>query len=264
MVRGAAGNKRPKFRRDFVRSSGASVRQLHQSFHCGVAARHAMGTNLWRIHCLTTDENVLCMGSLCLPMTLANQITIGRLLLTPVFVGFCLYYGFSIREGQPRELWWWLAVITFATAALSDGIDGFIARRFNQRSRLGSMLDPLADKALLLAAVITLSFTSGLAGWPEPFPLWFPILVIAREAILISGALLMHYAHVKTTLQHRVTGKLATFFQIVAVSWLMLNLPKPNYLILPAGIFTLISGLLYIRDGIHQAQASGYGEAENQ
>ena len=92
-------------------------------------------------------------------MTLANQITIGRILLIPVFVLFCVYYGQGVEAGQPEEWQRWAAIITFLVASASDGLDGWIARHWSQRSRLGTILDPIADKGLLLAAIITLSLS---------------------------------------------------------------------------------------------------------
>ena len=92
-------------------------------------------------------------------MTLANKITIVRILLIPVFVLFAVYYGKSVELGQPETWQRWAAIITFIVAAGTDGVDGWVARRFKQRSPLGAVLDPIADKGLLLAAIITLSLS---------------------------------------------------------------------------------------------------------
>ena len=90
-------------------------------------------------------------------MTTANKITIGRIMMIPFFVLMALYYGRSVSRGQPEEWMRASAIAIFVIAAASDGIDGYIARRYNQMSRLGTVLDPIADKGLLLAGVITLS-----------------------------------------------------------------------------------------------------------
>ena len=84
-------------------------------------------------------------------MTTANQITIARILLIPLFVMMAIYYGGSVERGAPEPWQRWAAIAIFVVAAASDGIDGYIARRYNQRSRLGVTLDPIADKGLLLA-----------------------------------------------------------------------------------------------------------------
>lgn len=191
-----------------------------------------------------------------LAMTLATKITVFRILLIPVFVGLAVYYGQSVAEGAPNEGYRWGAIFAFTLAALSDVLDGYIARRFNQRSRLGSILDPLADKSLLLSAIITLSFTS----WRQHFPHWFPLLVIFRDVAAIVGTFLVDYlTGGKCEIRPHWTGKSATFAQIAAVLWLMLDLPGLIYPTVAAAILTLASGFYYMRDGYRQ-----YGEATKQ
>lgn len=177
-------------------------------------------------------------------MTVANQITLARILLIPVFVGFALYYGRSCALGAPVEAWRWAAAGTFLLAAGTDGIDGWVARRFNQRSRLGTILDPIADKGLLLAALITLTFSP----WPEKFPLWFLIVVIARDVLAIGGALLLGQMAGLRELTPHWTGKVATVAQMTALGSLMLNLPHPwlSASVWIAGAFTLASGMVYL------------------
>ena len=92
-------------------------------------------------------------------MTTANKITIFRILLVPFFVVEILYY---VRSGN--ELHRLLGLIAFAVAAILDGVDGFVARHFNQRSELGTILDPLADKLLLVSAIVLLTSTTN-PGW---------------------------------------------------------------------------------------------------
>lgn len=189
-------------------------------------------------------------------MTLATKITVFRILLIPVFVGLAIYYAQSVADGTPNEGYRWAAIFCFALAALSDVLDGYIARRFNQRSRLGSILDPLADKSLLLSAIITLSFTS----WRQHFPHWFPLLVIFRDIAAIVGVFLVDYfTGGKCEVRPHWTGKSATFTQIAAVLWLMLDLPGLIYPTVAAGILTLASGFYYMRDGFRQ-----YREATQQ
>src|SRR5437588_12015009 len=119
-------------------------------------------------------------------MTTANKITVIRILMIPVFVTLAIYYGEGLQEGKPQDWQRFAAIAVFLVAALSDGLDGFVARHYNQRSSLGMILDPIADKGLLLSGIITLS----ISNWSEldpsygSFPTWFPILVISRDAIL--------------------------------------------------------------------------------
>lgn len=183
-------------------------------------------------------------------MTFATQITIFRILLIPVFIGLAVYYGESVAADRPNEVLRWWTIAVFAVAALSDALDGYVARHFNQRSRLGAILDPLADKLLLLSAIITLSF----AKWEPAFPLWFPTLVIFRDLASIGGAFLIDYLTGKCVIKPHWTGKVATFTQFAAVLWLMLDIP---YLIWPtalAGAFTAVSGFLNLAAGVRQVQ----------
>jgi CDP-diacylglycerol--glycerol-3-phosphate 3-phosphatidyltransferase/cardiolipin synthase len=192
-------------------------------------------------------------------MTTANKISIARLLLIPVFIGFALYYARSVAMGSPREAWRWAAVATFLVASLSDALDGYIARNWGQQTRLGVILDPLADKGLMLAAIITLSVSS----WPGGLPLWFALILVSRDVILICGALAMHYTIGKVAIRPHMTGKAATFFQILSIAWVMLRVPWPSlWVTVPAGILTFISGVIYIADGIRQVHASDDGRVE--
>ena len=189
-------------------------------------------------------------------MNVANQITIFRILLIPVFVGLVIYYGQSVQEGRADEslrLW---AAATFGLAALSDALDGWIARRFNQRTRVGAILDPLADKLLLLSAIITLSFTS----WRQHFPLWFPLLVIFKDLACIGAAFLIDHIAGHCRIQPHWTGKVTTFAQIVAILWILLDIQYPPlaWSVWFAGLFTFWSGMTYLADGIRQIKAAGH------
>lgn len=181
-------------------------------------------------------------------MTLANKITIARILLIPFFVLFAVYYGRSVEEGTPQEWQRLTAVILFIVAAATDGVDGWVARRFNQRSALGAILDPIADKGLLLTAIITLS----LSRWTYGFPLWFPVLVIARDAVIVTGCMLMKHLNGSVEPLPSWTGKAATAFQMIAVSWVLLQFDYHLPVIWVAGFFTLVSGVGYLLDGIRQ------------
>ena len=101
-------------------------------------------------------------------MTTANKVTIVRILLIPVFVVQILYY---FRTGA--EVHRFVGLLCFAAAAILDGVDGYIARRYNQRSELGAILDPLADKLLLVSGIVLLSphawaYDAVLAWGPAP------------------------------------------------------------------------------------------------
>ncbi len=112
--------------------------------------------------------------------------------MIPVFVTMAIYYGQSIQRGEPLEWQRFTAIAIFLIAAVSDGLDGYVARHYNQRSSLGVILDPIADKGLLLSGIITLSISNWSDIDPDygKFPAWFPVLVITRDAVIVSRAML--------------------------------------------------------------------------
>lgn len=127
-----------------------------------------------------------------------NVLTFLRIMLVFPFAA-SLYYGYF---GQ--------ALALFFIAGLSDGIDGFIARRFNWKSRFGAIADPLADKLLLVTAYIVLTLVGKL-------PLWLTIMVFARDVTIVLGALYYHYFVGAYEMKPSILGKLNTFIQIIYV-----------------------------------------------
>ena len=202
-------------------------------------------------------------------MTTPNKITIARICMIPVFVMMALYYGRSVAANAPQEWLRWTAISVFVLAAASDGIDGYIARRYNQMSRLGVILDPIADKGLLLAGIITLS----LSNWQYEFPLWFPVLVISRDIAIVGGVIAVHHITGNVKVKPSWLGKIATVAQMVAIGFVML-LPANQWMmnvggwdvrfldlpVMIAGFFTLVSGIGYVRAGLQHVHASGHGE----
>ena len=198
-------------------------------------------------------------------MTTANKITVVRILMIPAFVTMAIYYGESIQRGQPLEWQRFAAIAIFVVAAMSDGLDGYVARHYNQRSSLGVVLDPVADKGLLLSGIITLSLTNWSEAGSETgkFPVWFPVLVISRDAILLVGTLILYLLNGKVSVKPHWTGKIATVLQMFAIGWVMVQIHviPPFYVVLAAGAFTLISGIVYVADGVRQLQAEGHAHA---
>src|SRR5438309_8780352 len=200
------------------------------------------------------------------PMTIANKITVVRILMIPVFVTLAIYYGQSIQRGEPLEWQRLAAIVIFLLAAVSDGLDGYVARRYNQRSSLGVILDPIADKGLLLSGIITLSISNWSKLDPDygRFPAWFPVLVITRDTVILVGAVILHYfIGNKMRIKPSWSGKVATVCQMCAIAWEMLQLHfLPLILVVfVAGIVTLVSGVIYVMDGVRQLQASGHAHA---
>ncbi|HSP44920.1 MAG TPA: CDP-diacylglycerol--glycerol-3-phosphate 3-phosphatidyltransferase [Chthoniobacterales bacterium] len=199
-------------------------------------------------------------------MTTANKITVVRILMIPVFVTLAIYYGESIQEGNPQDWMRFTAIAVFLLAATSDGLDGYVARRYNQRSSLGMILDPIADKGLLLSGIITLSISNWSQVDPNygKFPAWFPVLVITRDVVILLGSGLVHIMNGKMRVRTSWTGKVATVLQMAAIAWVMLQMRIPPliYVVWAAGLFTLVSGVIYVRDGVRQLTAEGHANAK--
>ncbi len=184
-------------------------------------------------------------------MTTANKITIVRILLVPFFIVEVVYY---LTNGH--ELHRLLAVLAFAVAALSDGLDGYVARRYNQRSELGAILDPLADKLLLVSAVVLLSFHN--QRYLTPLPIWLTTIILSRDVLLLLGMAVIHFVCGKVRVRPHVLGKIATVLQMGAVLWTLFKWDVrwlPGWTV-GAAVFTSVSGLIYVLDGVRQLSAS--------
>ena len=131
-----------------------------------------------------------------------NLICIVRILLVPPVVILMLEGNFA------------LALTLFAIAGASDGLDGFLARRFNWRSRLGAILDPLADKLLMASSYITL-------GWLGLLPWWLVVLVLGRDVVIIAGSVAFHRFVSDIELAPSLISKANTLFQILLVLLVM-------------------------------------------
>ena len=184
-------------------------------------------------------------------MGLANWLTLLRILLVPVFVMLLVYR----RPGA--------ALVVFATAAFTDLLDGYVARRNRHESRLGAFLDPLADKMLLVASFATLTYLKVL-------PAWIMIVVVSRDAILMLGALVVHMVGGRIYPRPSLAGKLATFFQILTVLAGLLtryfDWRQPvalHTVIWIAAAFTVVSGLQYIVQGMRYLHATDVAERES-
>ena len=182
-------------------------------------------------------------------MTTANKITILRILLIPFFVVEVLYY---VKAGN--EMHRLLAIVSFAVAAICDGVDGYIARRYNQRSELGAILDPLADKLLLVSGIVLLSIP-----WRyfETIPLWLTCTIIGRDILILIGLVVIQITIGKVTVKPHILGKIATVLQMAVVLWILLkwNTRWLTVWTLGAAICTGGSGLLYVWDGVRQLSA---------
>jgi cardiolipin synthase len=167
-------------------------------------------------------------------VSLPNFITLGRLLCVPVAIWLVLL------DHLAAAFW------VFIAAGLSDAVDGFIAKHFDQRSELGALLDPIADKALLVSMYVTL----GLAKY---LPVWLVILVVFRDALIIGGFLLVAALGHAMRWEPLLVSKLNTALQIgligVVLASLGLGLTVPRLataLIYAVAATTTISGAGYL------------------
>ena len=180
-------------------------------------------------------------------MTTANKVTILRMLLIPFFVVEVLYY---VRTGN--ENYRLAAILCFAVAAILDGVDGYIARRYNQWSELGTILDPLADKLLLVSGVVLLSFDH--APYLGQIPLWLTGTIIGRDILILVGLVVIHFTVGKVKVRPHLAGKVATVLQMTTVLWVLLKWPRDWLKVwtLGAALFTGASGLIYVWEGVRQ------------
>jgi len=181
-------------------------------------------------------------------MGLANWLTILRIVLIPVFVTLLVY----------RKLG--LALLVFGAAALTDLLDGWVARSRGMASRLGAFLDPLADKLLLIASFVTLT-------WLKALPFWITAVVFSRDVMLIVGTLLIHMVGGRIYPRPTWAGKAATFFQILTVLAALLSRYYrvslgTSVVMWLAAAFTIMSGLHYIWQGVHVLNAAEHVETD--
>lgn len=136
-------------------------------------------------------------------MTYANQLTILRMVFVPCFVILVIY-------GHPR-----LATIVFLLAGITDGLDGLLARKLQQKTVLGSFLDPMADKILLTAAFLTLTIPS--LPLPLHIPTWLTVLTIGRDVLIALSVLVIYLQTQHTSFPPSLLGKCTTAVQLLMV-----------------------------------------------
>jgi len=146
-------------------------------------------------------------------ITLPNVLTIIRMVLIPVFVSMLFYQRF---------VW---ALMIFVIAGITDGLDGLFARRFRQQSQLGRILDPIADKLMLVTSFVVLSMR-GVFPTPLPrhlpIPFWVTITVLSRDVFILIGAAAINIVTGFRNFRPSFPGKVSTAVQIVAVAAVML------------------------------------------
>ena len=176
-------------------------------------------------------------------MSLANKISIFRILLVPGVVASLVYYH------PDREWLRFLALGLFVVGITSDAIDGFLARLQHQQTELGALLDPIADKFLILSALISCSAIHGLPKWMR-LPAWFNLIVISRDVLLISGTVVLFLLQGRWNVRPSRLGKWATFSQMLVIPAVLLGLPVTMPLVIISAVLTVLSAVSYIRMGI--------------
>ena len=169
-------------------------------------------------------------------MNIPNSLTILRILLIPVFIGLMTYrqYGYALAA--------------LLCAGVTDALDGLVARMTNQQTRLGEILDPLADKLLLTSAFLTLAAL-------HLVPSWVVILVVSRDVILMLGTVVAHVTNVSIDIRPTVLGKGTTLCQltyvllVVAMIWRGVKIDALLPLLVVMVMFTLASGFHYLYRG---------------
>jgi cardiolipin synthase len=184
-------------------------------------------------------------------VTLPNLITILRLLLVP---------GVVLAMLQAR--WDW-AFAGFVVAGVSDGVDGFIARQFNQRSRLGAYLDPMADKLLLVSVFVVL----GIKG---ELPLWLVIAVVSRDALIVFAVLLSSVMAQPVEMKPLMVSKVNTVAQLVLAALVLGELALKIELggmrlalIILSGLLTVASAAAYLVAWLRHMSGHGEGGTPN-
>jgi len=181
---------------------------------------------------------------------LPNMLTYARILAVPLIV-LCFYLEGRIR---PTDWWRWAAFSIFIAASITDYLDGYIARIWKQTSNIGKMLDPIADKLLVSAALLLLAYDRTIDKWS----LWAAIIILCRE-ILVSG-LREYLAALKVSVPVTQLAKWKTTIQLVAIGFLLAGpagdkvLPYTTEiglaLLWVSAIVTLYTGYDYFRAGL--------------
>lgn len=192
-------------------------------------------------------------------MSVANYITIFRILLIPIFAMCAWLYGQSVLASAPIEMYRYLALVLFTLAASGDALDGYIARKYNQVTKLGSYLDPIADKFLIFSAIVILSWVPwGDNGWQ--IPSWFVWMIIIRDLSIATAVAFIYLLNKKVIMRVNLPSKLNTVAQLFTVSWVMLKIVpfSPLYPTMVCALLILLSSYQYVLETLRQIIASPY------
>lgn len=176
-------------------------------------------------------------------INIPNILTVMRILLTPLFVIFLLKDMFHF------------ALIVFTVAAISDILDGLLARYFNQHSLLGAYLDPIADKLLLASAFVSLAVL-------KTVPAWLAVIVLSRDILIITGIAVFAISDIHIEMNPSLVSKWTTVAQVLTIFLILLNPMIPGIQTIKWLLFwitaglTIVSGLHYVYFGLNVLQDS--------
>jgi cardiolipin synthase len=176
--------------------------------------------------------------------TTANQLTILRIVFVPVFIILLVY----------NELGW--ALGTFVLAGITDVLDGVIARRFGQKTSIGAVLDPLADKLLMASSILILSLPQ--MEFHNTIPRWLMIVIIFRDVFILLVSLIVVLMVGWRVFTPTPYGKASTVMQVLTVlsvlytNWQGQAVPELNILFYMTGLMTAFSGIHYLVRGLRQ------------
>jgi cardiolipin synthase (CMP-forming) len=179
--------------------------------------------------------------------TTANQLTILRIIFVPLFIILLAY----------NELGW--ALGTFVIAGLTDVADGIIARRFGQKTSIGAVLDPLADKLLMTSSIIILSLPQ--MEFLNTVPRWLMIIIIFRDVFILLVSLIVVLMVGWRVFTPSIYGKASTVMQVLTVfvvlytNWQQQIVPELTILFYMTGLMTAFSGIHYLVRGLRQWQS---------
>ncbi|MFA5271965.1 MAG: CDP-alcohol phosphatidyltransferase family protein [Candidatus Omnitrophota bacterium] len=182
-------------------------------------------------------------------MSLADKLTILRILLIPVFVSLLFY--FDVNRPYLR----YVVLLVFGVAVLTDFFDGLVARIKKEKSEIGQVIDPLADKLLLLTAFIALYALRRSLPLEFQIPLWVVLVIVSRDLLILLGVGILYFLKIEIPIAPSMWGKLTTFFQMFTVLSVIMNVPFSNFIWTAAVIFTLISGAGYFIRGFKSISA---------
>lgn len=178
-------------------------------------------------------------------LTLANKLTVFRFFLVPVFVWTVLCYS------PDKDYLRFIALGIFLFAVLLDVFDGYVARKYHQETKIGSILDPLADKILLISTYFCL-YKVGVHFEIIQFPIWLVIAVIGRDVILLLGAAIIRLVNGDITVNPTGWGKATVFFETIAAFGILLQWQKSSIIWFVVLVMVIISGCDYIFKGIKE------------